>query len=273
MGFPFFKMEGCGNDFVVVYAENLPERAGPSWASELCDRRRGIGSDGLLVVGTEGLADDVLASMTVWNADGSVPEMCGNGLRCVAVRLLEDGRLQGDEARILTGAGVLGVRRAGDGIAVDMGRPNLGGIRSVQGVEGADVSMGNPHFVVFADANPGLRDLVEWGPALETDPAFPQRTNVEWADLEAPDRLRLRVWERGVGETPACGTGACAAAVAAMSSGRTSADTIDVHLPGGRLALHWPGSGHPVTMTGPARTVFSGRWRKQLEPGSGEEKR
>ena len=273
MGFPFFKMEGCSNDFVVVYARDLPEGAGPSWAAEICDRRRGIGADGVLVVGTEGLPDGVLASMTVWNADGSIPEMCGNGLRCVVRRLLEDGAMSGLDARITTGAGVLPVRRMGDEVAVDMGRPVLGGTRSVLGVEGTDVSMGNPHFVVFAESNEGLPDLTAWGPGIEADPSFPNRTNVEWATVEAPGTIRLRVWERGVGETPACGTGACAAAVAAIHTGRTRADNIDVHLPGGRLALHWPGPGHPITMIGPARTVFAGRWSTSADPRSDEEER
>ncbi len=260
MRIPFVKMEGCANDFVVVYARDLPPDAGPHLAAALCDRRRGVGADGVLVVGTDGLPDGVVASMTVWNADGSVPEMCGNGLRCVVVRLVEDGLLRGERARILTGAGVLDCRWHAGEVAVEMGVPAPGTTRSVQGIAGTDVSMGNPHFVVFADAAPALPDLLAWGPGLEVDPAFPDRTNVEWATLEAPDRLRLRVWERGVGETPACGTGACAAAVAAMHTGRTDRRAIAVHLPGGRLAVDWPDATGPLTMTGPARTVFAGTW-------------
>jgi diaminopimelate epimerase len=229
-------------------------------AAAICDRRLGVGADGVLVIGTDDLPEGVLASMTVWNADGSIPEMCGNGLRCVVVRLVEDGHMDGPTARVLTGAGVLTVRRIGEEVAVDMGPPAIGGTRTVRGMTGTDVSMGNPHFIVFSDEHGNADDLTVWGPGLETDPAFPDRTNVEWAVIEAPDRIRLRVWERGVGETQACGTGACATAVAAIHTGRTSADTVLVHLPGGRLAVHWPGGASSVTMTGPARTVFPGEW-------------
>lgn len=270
MGFPFVKMEGCENDFVVVYARDLPPGATPDLAIEICDRRTGVGADGVLVVGTGSLPEGVDASMVVWNADGTIPEMCGNGLRCVAVRLREDGVVTGPVQRILTGAGVLTAHFVGDEVAVDMGAPRIDGSRSVQSIEGTDVNMGNPHFVVFADAHPDLADLTDWGPRLEVDPAFPDRTNVEWATLEAPDRIRLRVWERGVGETRACGTGACATAVAAMHTGRTQEATLDVHLPGGRLAVHWPGEGRAVTMTGPAHTVFTGRWDRR---GSDQEDR
>lgn len=271
MSFPFVKMEGCANDFVVVYAADLPPDAGPALAASLCDRRLGVGADGVLIIGTDDLPPGVLASMTVWNADGSIPEMCGNGLRCVVVRLVEDARMTGDQARILTGAGVLTARWADGEVSVDMGPPRLEGTRRVLGIEGTDVSMGNPHFVVFADGHDALPDLTEWGPGLEVDPAFPQRTNVEWATLEAPDRIRLRVWERGVGETQACGTGACATAVAAMQTGRTALREVQVHLPGGRLAVHWAGAGQPVIMTGPARTVFSGHWRPAVQRPSARE--
>jgi len=123
--------------------------------------------------------------------------------------------------------------------------------------------MGNPHFVVFAE--PGvdlLPDLTEWGPSLESAPVFPERSNIEWVQFEAPDRLRVRVWERGVGETQACGSGACAVAVAARASARSDKDTMTVLLPGGALRVHWAGTQEePVSLEGPARTVFHGSWR------------
>ncbi len=264
MSTPFWKMEGCANDFVVVYARDLPAEAGPSWAIPVCDRRLGVGGDGVLVIGE---SDRALASMAVWNADGSIAEMCGNGLRCVMRRLAEDGVLSGDSAELLTGAGVLPVRLVGDEIAVDMGLPAPGGALTVAGdIRGIKVSMGNPHFVVFADDN-DLPDLLDWGPAVEVLPDFPHRTNVEWVQQEDPGRFTVRVWERGVGETQACGTGACAVGVAARLSGRTDRDTLDVTLPGGTLRVHWRGeTDEAVTMVGPARTVFRGTW-----PASAEE--
>ena len=256
-------MEGCANDFVVVYARDLPADAGPSWAIPVCDRRLGVGSDGVLVIGE---AEGALASMTVWNADGSIAEMCGNGLRCVVRRLVEDGVMQGDSAAIATGAGLLAVRLEGDEVAVQMGRPVPGGTLSVAGdIRGVNVDMGNPHFVVFADEN-DLPDLLQWAPSVEVLPDFPHRTNVEWVEQDGPDRFTVRVWERGVGETQACGTGACAVGVAARLSGRTDRDTLAVALPGGTLRVHWRGlESEAVTMVGAARTVFRGRWPDPAE--------
>lgn len=258
MSTPFWKMEGCANDFIVVYARDLPAGAGPCWAVPLCDRQLGVGADGVLVIGD---SDEALASMTVWNADGSIAQMCGNGLRCVTRRLAEDGVMTGSEARIATGAGSLPVRIEGQMIAVQMGRPLPGGAREVgPKIRGFDVSMGNPHFVVFAD-DQELPDLLDWAPAVEVLPEFPERTNVEWVVQEGPDRFVVRVWERGVGETMACGTGACAVGVAARITGRTAANTLDVVLPGGTLRVHWSGdASEAVTLEGPARTVFRGDW-------------
>ena len=259
--FPFWKMQGCGNDFVVVDRACLPTDLGPDAAVRLCDRRLGVGADGVLIV-EPGTADAV-AGMTVWNADGSVATMCGNGLRCVVRRLIEDGRWPGGPGVIDTASGRVPFRVDGHEVVVDLGRPRSidPAPIEVDGVRGVRVHMGNPHFVVF-DGDPPLPDLLEWGPRLEVHGAFPDRTNVELVRVTGPDQLELRVWERGVGETLACGSGACAAAVAARASGRVSGDAVRLILPGGRLGVDWTGSTlDPVSLRGPATTVFRGTWR------------
>ncbi len=248
-------MHGAGNDFVVVYRTDLPPSAGPSDAVAICDRRTGVGADGVLVVG------DDPPSMEVWNADGSVAEMCGNGLRCVVRRLVEDGRWPGGgDGAVQTGAGPVHAELAGgDEVKVGIAVPRLidGDPVDVDGVRGHRVDLGNPHFVVFTDD-----DLMTFGPRLEAHPAFPDRTNVEQVTVRPDGALQMRVWERGVGETPACGSGACAAAVAAAATSRVSGRVIDVWNPGGRLRVHLPGfDGGQVELQGPAVTVFRGRWR------------
>ncbi len=281
---PFTKMEGCGNDFVVVYRHALPPGAGPGLAAALCDRSTGVGADGVLVVdfgpsltGADRAAG-ALARMTVWNADGSIAEMCGNGLRCVVRRLAEDVELgagpdlASSSVKIQTGAGLMPVQLIGDDIQVAVGRPQLPegeALRTItwQGhsLRGLVVSMGNPHFVLFDRALPaGLPDLTTWGPEVETDSAFPERTNVEWVrlDEDVPQRLHMRVWERGVGETQACGSGACASAVAARVLGYGQDGTIEVVLPGGVLQVDWSGRESDLAyIKGPATTVFAGQWK------------
>lgn len=279
---PFWKMEGCGNDFVVVYHHQLPDRAGPDWAIHLCDRRLGVGADGVLVVrrredlDAPSRAVGAVGGMEVWNADGSRAEMCGNGVRCVVVRLIQDGHVH-DGARdvpILTGAGVVWAHRDDGEVVVDMGPP-----RSVPaGPEALDldgtsvryfrVSMGNPHAVLFGDeVADGAAGWLRVAPRLETHRAFPQRTNVELATVLDEHTIRLRVWERGVGETMACGSGACATVVAAVRAGRISAEAarrgVEVLLPGGRLRVDWAGRVEDsVLLRGPARTVYEGTWRR-----------
>ena len=278
---PFSKMEGCGNDFVVVYRHELPAAASSNSAIRLCDRSSGIGADGVLVIDwgpslrEADRSAGALARMTVWNADGSIAEMCGNGLRCVVRRLQEDSRFPGSSAHILTGAGLMPVSLEGELIRVAAGRPalpegNAGRSVAWNGKElpGLVVSMGNPHFVLFdEELPPDLPDLCVWGPDLETDPSFPQRTNVEWVQVEQsnPGRLRMRVWERGVGETQACGSGACAVAAAARISGRTQGNSTLVRLPGGTLQVDWAGEpGELAFIQGPANTVFQDEWEEQL---------
>jgi diaminopimelate epimerase len=277
----FTKMEGCGNDFVVAYRHELPEAASPSSAKILCDRTDGVGADGVLVIdwgpslSEADQSEGAIARMTVWNADGSIAEMCGNGLRCVVRRLAEDGKITDSEAIIMTGAGPMPVALRDTMIRVATGRPTLPKGNTPQRVqwnehslEGLVVSMGNPHFVLFEQDLPKeLPDLTVWGPDIEVNPAFPQRTNVEWVQVKTadPGRVRMRVWERGVGETQACGSGACAVAVAARVSGRIEGESTQVELPGGVLQVDWSGDYCDfVFIEGPANTVFKDEWEGQL---------
>lgn len=266
----FVKMEGTGNDYVYVEAERFSAWDWPSLSRAVSDRHFGIGGDGLIVI----LPGERLPfRMAMFNADGSEGEMCGNGIRCVA-KYLHDRRRIGDETVIETKAGPIPLRvLPGDPtrVQVDMGAPRLrpqevpttlgsgegpftgsliaGGIP----VEGTTVSMGNPHFVTFWD------DLAEipfevLGPAIESHPAFPHRTNAEFAQVTGRDEITMRVWERGSGETLACGTGACATLVAAAVTGRTG-PRATLHLKGGDLEVRWDDH---VFLTGPAVEVFQG---------------
>jgi diaminopimelate epimerase len=290
---PFVKVQGLGNDFVVVDlrpgrpgAELQPSPTDPAVARALCDRHFGIGADGVLAI-LPGQQGD--ARMRVINADGSEAEMCGNGIRCVAKVLWEkDPALRRPVLQIDTGAGLLACAIDAEGdqvrtVAVQMGRPRLsrGEIpmtgpaaeRAVRTpLRAGDrafsitaVSLGNPHAVIFVDDPAAdLRALAEtYGPRLEVDPTFPRRTNVEFARLRG-DQIDLVVWERGCGITLACGTGACATAVAACLEGRARPGReVPVNLPGGTLFITVApenataeASFSGVQMRGPARTVF-----------------
>ncbi|MFN8109534.1 MAG: diaminopimelate epimerase [Thermoleophilia bacterium] len=254
----FQKWQGTGNHHVVVEAALLPWAMTAARAVVLCDPHTGVGADGVLEIGWDGGHP----RMTVWNADGSVAENCGNGIRIVAAYLHADGRLP-DDGLVLTGATRTWVTMCPDGrVRVRMGRAVLPAGAATQVLRGGrdevrftEVSMGNPHAVIsHADPDAVAGAL---GPAVEVDPRFPQRTNVEFMRVEGDGTLTLRVWERGVGLTQACGTGACAAAVAAVTAGET-ASPVTVHLPGGDLVIEVDAE-MDVTMTGPAEQVFSGR--------------
>ncbi len=279
--FPFAKMAATGNDFVVVYAHDLPEGLGPDSAPGICDREHGIGADGVLVVGQGRSLSEAdravaaLASMTVWNADGSIAQMCGNGLRCIALLMLEHGHWSGqDEAVINTAAGPVRARLASlpqttlTRIEVQLGAPRAADLRPLElsaaglPVLGWRVDMGNPHFVVFRDEQQSpLPELQAWASEIETAAPFPERTNVEFAIIEAPDRIRLQVWERGVGETQACGSGACASVVAARLSGRIEEGPAEVILPGGLLQVSWDGGmADPVSLCGTASLSYRDTW-------------
>jgi diaminopimelate epimerase len=280
----FTKMHGCGNDYVYVdgWRETLPADL-PALARAVSDRHTGIGADGLIIVGPSAVAQ---AKMTMFNADGSQSEMCGNGIRCAGKLAHDHGHVPGDVVRMETGAGVLELTllRQGDivtGASVLMGPPRLtpaavpvqhdgpGPLLPLDlSVAGHQcrvlaVGMGNPHAVLVVD-DPETFPVHEIGPLIERHPRFPRRTNVEFI-CRLPDEhglpvLRQRTWERGSGETQACGTGACATAVAAMLLGLIPGREAIVRLNGGDLRIAWPDADAQVRMTGPAVTVFSGEW-------------
>ncbi len=276
MRVPFVKTEATGNDFVLVDCRNRPELfdAVAPLVPAVCDRRTGVGADGVLFL-LEG--DKAPWRMRLLNADGSEAEMCGNGLRCIGCYLRRLGE-RSEEMRIETLAGpVLLSWRGEEGLRclfrVDMGEPvlkaslvptTLGSDTAVEeplavpsGVmRFTCVSMGNPHAVAFVDDTASL-DLPLLGPAVERHPAFPRRTNVEFARPLGDGRFEVRVWERGAGETKACGSGACAVAVAAALTGR-GAPRCEINMPGGRLLVEWKGGGSSVFLTGPAGIVFHG---------------
>ena len=260
----FEKWQGLGNDYLIVDRADWPVRITPALARAVCDRHFGVGGDGILEVDHDG----GVPRMTVWNPDGSVAENCGNGIRMVGRHLHEAGRLPRD-GRILTGDGVSRVRVLDDGrVEVAMGRARFPAGEdherlSVDGreVEFVEISMGNPHAVIEHDDPDGVvRDL---GPRLERAPRFPDRVNVEFTRMDGPSELTMRVWERGAGETLACGTGACAAAVAAVRLGGL-ASPVTVHLAGGDLVIDVD-EDLEVTMTGPAEQIYSGRLSPALE--------
>ena len=258
---PFVKMHGLGNDFVVLDTRVPGVPAVDSrLASALADRHRGIGCDQLIVIAPSAVAD---LRMRIFNPDGSEVESCGNATRAV-------GLLHGEAARIETLGGIVEARPDGAGIAVDMGEPRFGweeiplayamdtltmpvGWEELDGP--AAVNVGNPHAVFFV-ADAGSVDLARLGPLIETDPLFPSRVNVNVATVESRSAIRLRVWERGAGLTLACGTGACATAVAAMRRGLVDR-TVTVTLPGGPLQITWT-SENRILMSGPATEAFRG---------------
>ena len=260
---PFRKLHGCRNDYVVVAAADLPaDAATPALARALCDRHAGVGADGLLRVGSD--ADGGI-SMRMWNPDGSEAEMCGNGLRCAVRFALErEGRAAPGPGRAWTAAGPLGftVHGVGDGdwdVEIEVGVPTFGGPLhlTTPPVSLERVALGNPHAVAFVEDVERV-PLATWGPAIERHEAFPGRTNVEFVAVRARDHLVQRTWERGAGETPACGTGAAAVWAAAQRAGHVGREGR-IDLRGGTLRLAWPGEGF-VRLRGPATAVFDGTW-------------
>lgn len=268
----FWKVEGLGNDFVLLdWRERLNwERGLPLLAEQapaVCNRRTGVGADGILIVGPG--AGESLATMVVINFDGSRPEMCGNGLRTVAHHLAWASKKP--DFLVATDAGdlrceVSDLTEVSCQARINMGPARRGEIRQPESGNGRwfhDVSMGNPHAITFVDAGEDPKALAHaLGPALELDPAYPDRTNVEFAQKRPDGSLTLWVWERGCGITQACGTGACATAAAAVDAGLAApGEPITVHLPGGALTIEVPADKKAgVHMTGPAKKVFSARW-------------
>jgi len=270
MGIPFVKMHGLGNDFVVVDERAGDRRGWERLAPRIAHRRLGVGCDQVLVLRSSARADVAVA---FYNADGSPAGMCGNGLRCVA-RYLSEREGAGPALRVETPSGVVAVRTAGDGAEVDLGTPRFEGREIPAKADGpvreqplplgetsvkvTCVSVGNPHAVVFVD-DAEAYPVEEVGPRIERHPFFPERTNVEFVQVLAPDRIRMRVWERGAGLTPACGSGAAAAAVASCWTGRTGRE-VAVVLDGGELEVRWEPETRHVFLAGPAAFVFEGTW-------------
>ncbi len=265
----FTKMQGCGNDYVYLdCTEEIPEDI-QSLARRLSDRHFGVGSDGLICICPSEWAD---FRMRMFNADGSEGEMCGNGIRCMGKFIYDKGLTDREEVSIETLAGLKRLRLTVERgrvttVAVDMGEPVVQAPRTLQ-IMGCPyrvipVSMGNPHAVTFLDRVEDL-ELAVIGPQFENHPTFPNRTNTEFVEVLTPKRLKLRVWERGSGETLACGTGACAALAAAVLEGRAEREAT-VELPGGTLELRWDEKDGHVYMTGPAVTVFEGEWPEEKE--------
>lgn len=259
----FTKMQGAGNDYIYINTMNYPV-ADPSRLSiEWSKPHTGIGSDGLVLIGSSDKAD---FSMHIYNADGSEAMMCGNASRCIGKYVYEEGLTRKENISIETLSGIKRLRlRVTDGqvteVTVDMGKPIVGatGIAVEAGgkeYRGTIVSMGNPHFVIFVEKVEEV-DLSTVGPLLEWHPLFPDRTNVEFAEIRGRDEIRMRVWERGSGITQACGTGACATAVAAIMNGKTNR-APQVIMDGGSLRISWPDEDSPVYMTGGAAKVFEG---------------
>lgn len=258
---PFVKMHGAGNDFVVIDQRSSQACLTPAIARAIGDRHRGVGFDQLVTIDSDGDAD---ARLTFWNADGTTAGACGNATRCVAWALMDESGK--DRLLLRTERGLLAAERLEGGqITVNMGQPQLDWTEvplarpsdtlhlPLDG-DPAAVGMGNPHCVFFVpDAEAVSLELD--GPALEHNPLFPQRANVEFASLLGPDHLRLRVWERGAGVTLACGSGTCATAVAAARRGLTGRHVV-VEADGGTLEVDWREDG--VWLTGPVARVFAG---------------
>jgi diaminopimelate epimerase len=280
----FYKLQGAGNDFVLLdaLAQPLPEHDFASLARRLCDRRFGVGADGLLVVEPSHEAD---YRMRILNADGSEATMCGNGIRCFARYLWEYRCPDAASLAIETGAGVRRVHRlSAERFQVEMGTPkimpsppispspnSLGegeyaaplshSVGEGLGVRATFVHTGAPHLVLFVDSVDAF-PLETAGAALERHPQFPDRVNVSVAQVDAPNRVRARVWERGAGATPACGTGACAIVVAGVHTGRLER-TAQVQMPGGMLQVEWRAD-DTLWLTGEAVLVYEGVWRATL---------
>ncbi|HUS39876.1 MAG: diaminopimelate epimerase [Pirellulales bacterium] len=283
MAIQFVKMQGAGNDYVYIdcFREPVPKDL-PQVAQRISDRHFGVGGDGLILIRPSEIAD---ARMQMFNGDGSEAEMCGNGIRCVAKYVYEAGIARKEELKIETGNGVLELKLETSGnrvgrVRVNMGQPILQPDRIPTTILGAAgeageaivdvpievagvrlnvhcVSMGNPHCVIYVEhATDQL--VLGLGPQIEQDPRFPQRINVEFVEVISPREVRQRTWERGSGETLACGTGASAVCVAGVLSGRTERKLLN-HLVGGDLELEWGADDH-VYMTGPAEEVFRGEW-------------
>jgi diaminopimelate epimerase len=276
MEIQFTKMHGTGNDFIVIDCRERPLADPAQFAATYCDRRFGIGADQVLLLCPSSVAD---YGMKIFNADGSEVEMCGNGIRCLARYIWTRGLSAKKVLDIETPAGIIRPEQAGDLVRVDMGQPVFEPERIPVAISGERqgnapvvdypllirdrefpitcVSMGNPHAVIFLQEPVEEFGVTLYGPEIERHPLFPKKTNVEFINVKNRDELVMRVWERGSGETLACGTGASAAGVAAVLKDLTDRK-VTIHLLGGDLVIEWAAGGR-VLMTGPAVEVFEGR--------------
>ena len=271
----FTKMHGLGHDFMVIDLVSQQAHIQPKHAKQWGDRHTGIGFDQLLLVETPH-SPDVDFRYRIFNADGSEVEQCGNGARCFARFVLDKRLTVKKRIKVETRGGIIELEMRPDGqVTVDMGPPRLNpavipfvadaqALSYAVDVEGqcielAAVSMGNPHAVIRVD-DADSAPVQSLGPKIEQHPRFPQRVNVGFLQILDRQHGKLRVWERGAGETQACGTGACAAAVAAIAQGWMDSP-LQLELPGGKLCIEWAGAGQPVMMTGPAVRVYEGQIR------------
>jgi len=271
----FSKMHGAGNDFVVLDLRDGAPPPSPALARALGDRHRGVGCDQILTIEPP-RSEGAVAAYGIWNADGSAAIQCGNGARCVAAWLVRDGAARGGHFVVDSPSGTHGVEVLGDGwYRVAMGVPlfeparvPLAGFAAAQdeyalAVDGRTVrfgavAVGNPHAVLQVD-DVAAAPAAELGPALQRSGAFPESVNVGFAQVASRGRIRLRVYERGAGETLACGSGACAAAAVMMRRGLVDRE-VEVALPGGTLRIGWQGEAAPITMAGPTAFVFEGEF-------------
>lgn len=277
MGFKFSKWNGLGNDFIIVNCLEETIENFSQLAVEICDRRFGVGADGLVLLLPSDKAD---YRMRIFNSDGSEPEMCGNATRCVAKYLYDNQLLSANLFTLETGAGIIRpeiILKDGqyDAVKVDMGEPIVAGdlipvkgfgMEKVvaqpitvlrQSYEFTAISMGNPHCVIFVE-DINKVELEKVGPVLETHALFPKKINVEFVEVKDRTHLRMRVWERGAGITMACGTGSCATLVAAVLNDRSERKAV-IELDGGILVIEWAPDNH-IYMSGPATEVFRGEY-------------
>ncbi len=272
MGLSFTKMHGAGNDFVVIDATRAPFQPTPELLHRLTDRRYGVGCDQVLVVEAPG-TPDVDFDYRIFNADGSEVGQCGNGARCLAAFVRAQGLSAKDQLRVRTQTRVLELQHLPDGrIRVNLGAPRFAPDEIPMTLASAPfavtldgfgtvtfdaVSMGNPHAVIRVD-DVEQAPVTTLGPVLQAHAAFPQSVNVGFLQVQSGGHGRLRVYERGAGETLACGSGACAAAVIGLRQGWFSGDQVHLQVPGGALEVEWLGGDQPVWLTGPVETVFQG---------------
>ena len=262
----FTKMQGIGNDYIYVNCFEETVQNPEETARKISDRHFGVGSDGLVLICPDPEAD---FRMRMFNSDGSESEMCGNATRCIGKYVYERGLTDRTEISLMTGAGIKILKinaRHGkvESVRVDMGEPEIQGIGEKLTAKDREfrftrVSMGNPHAVIFQDEVENF-DVAGYGTVIEHDLLFPNRTNTEFAKILGADRIRMRVWERGAGETLACGTGACATLVAAAANHLTGRKA-NLELNGGTLLIEWDEKTNHVFQEGPAEFVFDGEWK------------